>query len=122
MEREIKTRNLGHLRIYIEPSHKVRHGDRSLFRKLFPKTAYLHILKEARKDGIINATAHHVQTSYTGEGKIASFTAEGDNSQLAMVVELIGKRDRLETFFRKHNDLLKGKVVIYKEVECWDIE
>ncbi|ANH80962.1 hypothetical protein A8C56_08180 [Niabella ginsenosidivorans] len=119
---KVKNHVLGNLRIYIEPAHKVRHGERSLFRKIFPRSAYLHILEEARKDGIINATVHNTQTSYTADGKIVTFNAEGNNSQLAMVVELIDKRERLETFFLKHRELLLGKVVIYKEVEFWDIE
>ncbi|ANI88953.1 hypothetical protein A9P82_06380 [Arachidicoccus ginsenosidimutans] len=119
---KIKNHKLGNLRIYVEPSHKIRHGDRTLFRKLFPKSAYLHIIKEAQKDGIINATVHNTHTSFTSDGKIVMQSAEGDSSQLAMVVELIDKREKLETFFLKHKDLLHNKVVIYKEVEFWDVE
>lgn len=122
MDQKVKNHILGNLRIYIEPAHKVRHGERSLLRKIFPRSTYLHIIKEARKDGIIKATVHNTHTSYTNDGKVTVFSAEGDNSQLAMVVELIDKRELLEKFFLKHKELLKGKVVIYKEVEFWDIE
>lgn len=122
MDHKIKNHVLGNLRIYVAPSHKVRHGERSLFRKIFPKSAYLHIIKEAQKDGIISATVHNTHTSYTNDGKMIASNTEGDNSQLAMVVELIDKRALLEQFFLKHRDLLKGKVVIYKEVEFWDTE
>lgn len=116
----IKNHVLGNLRIYLPPAHKIRHGDRTLFRKLFPRSAYVHIIREARKDGILNATAHSTHAGFAAGGKIAVRTAEGDNAQLAMVVELIDSRDRLEEFFLKHKELLRGKVIIYKEVEFWD--
>jgi len=37
-------------------------------------------------------------------------------------VELVDKREKLENFFLKHRELLREKVVIYKEVEFWDAE
>jgi hypothetical protein len=46
MDHKIKNHVLVNLRIYISPSYKVRHGKRSLFRKIFPKSAYFHILKK----------------------------------------------------------------------------
>ena len=122
VQHKVKNHVLGNLRIYIEPAHKVRHGDRSLFRKIFPKSAYLHIVKEAQKGGIINASVHSTHTSFTSDGKVVTQSVEGDNSQVAMCVELVDKRVTLETFFLKHKELLRGKVVIYKEVEFWDIE
>jgi len=36
-------------------------------------------------------------------------------------VELIAHRDELETFCRKHGDLIAGKIVVYKHMEHWDI-
>lgn len=100
----------------------MRHGDRTLFRKIFPKSAYLHIITEARKDGIINASAHSTHTSYSSDGNLQTFNVEGDNSRLAMCVELIDKKEKLQKFFFRHKDLLSGKIVIYKEVEFWDID
>ena len=116
----IKTRTTGHLKIYIEPAHKVRTADRTLFRKIFPKSTYLHIIAEAKLSGIRSALAHRSHSSYSNQGDITSFSSEGDNSRLAMVVELIDDREVLESFFLKHKSLLEGKVVIYKEVEFWD--
>lgn len=77
---------------------------------------------EARKDGIINTSAHSTHTSYSSEGQIQTFNVEGDNSRLAMCVELIDKKEKLKHFFFRHKDLLRGKIVIYKEVEFWDID
>ena len=118
----IKNHVLGNLRIYLESSHKIRYGDRTLFRKLFPQSAYMHIVREARKEDIMNVTAHSTQVCFTPEGKMAVRSIEGDNSQLAMVVELIDKLEKLESFFMKYKDLLRGKVIIYKEVAFWDVD
>ena len=122
MDKKIKTHSLGKLEIYIEPAHKVRHGDRTLFRKLFPKSVYMHIILEAKKEGIINTSAHSTHTSFSSEGKMTTYNMEGDNSKLNMCVELVDKKEKLQEFFLKHKDLLRSKVVIYKEVEFWDIE
>jgi PII-like signaling protein len=113
---------LGKLEIYIEPAHKVRHGERTLFRRIFPKSAYLHIISEAKKDGIIKASAYSTHTSYSNGDDIQSFTPEGDNSKIAMCVSLVDKKEKLQLFFYKHKDLLRNKVVIYKEVEFWDVD
>jgi PII-like signaling protein len=40
----------------------------------------------------------------------------------SMCVELIDKKEKLEQFFLKHKDLLHSKIVIYKEVEFWDMD
>lgn len=122
MVQQIKTHSLGKLQIYIEPAHKVMHGERTFFRKVFPRSAYLHIISEAKKDGILNACVHNAHTSFNNEGNVQNFSAEGDNSRLTMCIELIDKKEKLEIFFTKHKDLLRSKVVIYKEVEFWDSE
>lgn len=122
MVKKVKHHSLGKLEIYIAPAHKVKHGTRSLFRKLFPKSTYMYLIQEARKEGIINAAAHSTHTSFTTDGKVITFSVEGDNSKLAMCVELVDKREKLEAFFLRHQDSLREKVVIYKEVEFWDAE
>ena len=113
---------LGNLRIYLQPSHKIKSAEGSLFRRLFPQSAYMHIIREAQKEGILNATVHNSHGSYLPEGKIAVRNVEGDNDNVTMVVELIDTRENLEAFFLKHQTLLQGKVIIYKEVEFWDLQ
>lgn len=93
-----------------------------MFRKLFPRSAYLHIVDEAKKDGVRNVSVHQTHASYGGSGNVETFSAEGDNSRLAMCVELIDGKERLEAFFVRHRELLQGKVIVYKEVEVWDTE
>jgi hypothetical protein len=67
MTRKVKHHSLGKLEIYIAPAHKVQHGSKSLFRKLFPKSTYMHLIEEARKDGIINAAG---KVFFTAQGFI----------------------------------------------------
>jgi len=122
MKHEIKTKLLGKLKIYIEPAHKVKDGKSSLFRKIFPKSASAHIISEARKDGIINASVYQTHSGFSSSGKIEKFHLENDNSQLAVCIELIDSKEKLQAFFLKHRILLKSKVVIYKEVEIWESE
>lgn len=122
MVSKVKHHSLGKLQIYIAPAQKVRHVTGTLFRKLFPKSVYMHLIEEAKKEGIINASAHSTHTSFTTDGQIIRFSAEGDNSKLAMCVELVDKREKLEAFFLKHRQELRFQVVIYKEVEFWDAD
>jgi PII-like signaling protein len=122
MQQKVKTHTLGKLKIYIKPSERVKHATPTAWQKLFPKTAYIHIVEDARKEGILNASVYATQLGYTNKGKIAAFSAEGDHSKLTMCVELVDHRDKLEAFFLRHKEHLRGKVVIYKEVEYWDVE
>lgn len=122
MENKVKTHSMGKLRIYITPADKIRHGERSIFRRLFPKSAYVHIIQDAKSEGILNASVYNTHFGFSNGGRIQAFNIETDNSNLAMCIELIDKREKLEGFFIKHKNYLKGKVVIFKEVEFWDID
>ncbi|GGC33835.1 hypothetical protein GCM10011386_27450 [Parapedobacter defluvii] len=122
MQSKLKTRALGKIKIYLEPTHKLRHGERSLFRKLFPKSAYLHIISDAKKEGILKASVYQTHSGYSNQGPVQLFSAEGDHSKLTLCVELIDTREKLEAFFLKHTELLRSKVVIYKEVEFWEAQ
>ena len=48
-------------------------------------------------------------------------THELPNTSLNLCVELIARREELELFCRKHGELLKGRVIVYKHMEHWDI-
>lgn len=122
MNHKVKSHAMGKLRIYIAPSDKVKHVNPSTWQKMFPKSAFVHIIKDAKAEGILNASVYNTQYGFSNKGKIQSFSVEGDNSKLTMCVELVDEREKLEAFFIKHKDYLKGKVVIYKEVEFWDID
>ncbi|EFK36141.1 MULTISPECIES: DUF190 domain-containing protein [Chryseobacterium] len=118
--KEIIKKSLGKLKIYIEPSHKVKDSEASFFRKMFPKSAYLHIVSDAKKDGILNASVYQTHSGFSREGKVQRYQLEGNNTNLAICIELIDEREKLENFFLKHHVLLKDKIIIYKEVEFWE--
>jgi PII-like signaling protein len=122
MENKIKKHSLGKLLIYATPSDKIRHGERSIFRRFFPKSAYVHIIQDAKMEGILNASAYNTHFGFSNNESIQSFNVEADNSKLTMCVELVDKKEKLESFCLRHKNYLKGKVVIFKEVEFWDID
>ena len=119
MDKEIETLILGKLRIYISPADKIKHGKRSILQKLFPQSAYIHIVQDAKEAGIMNASVYNTHFGFSNHEKVQSYNMESDNSKLTMCVELIDKKEKLESFFIKHKDYLKGKTVIFKEVETW---
>ncbi len=116
----IVTKEIGQLRIYMTPGEK-RKGA-GLRQKLFGKALYQEIIDAAKQDGILNAVAHHTHYGYSGNGKIESGAmSEQPNMELNLCVELIAPREELELFARKHGTLLKGRVLVYKHMEHWDI-
>jgi PII-like signaling protein len=90
-------------------------------KSLFLKPLYQEIIDAAQQEGILNAVAHHTHYGYSGKGKTQRNNTEIPNPSLNLCVELIGNRDQLETFCRKHGELLKNKIVVYKHMEHWEI-
>lgn len=113
-------RKMGKLHIYVKTADKVEPDN--LIRRIFPKTIARHIIAEAKKDGLMNASAYQTHFGYSNGGQIKQYSAESDNAEVVLCVELIDTRERLENFFKKHKKLLQHKVAIYKEVEFWETE
>lgn len=116
---KVSSREIGQVRIYMTPKEK-RKG--SGVKGLFSKPLYQQIIDAAKTDGILNAVAHHTHYGYSGSGKVQANNQELPNGSLNLCVELIADRDHLELFCRKHGELLRGKVIVYKHMEHWDIE
>jgi PII-like signaling protein len=112
-------REIGQLRVYM--SHRTKRKSRSFMDKLYGKPLYQELIDAAKRDGILNATAHHTHYGYTGNGRVQSNTGELPNPDLTLCVELIAPRDELEDFAKKHADILKDKVLVYKHMEHWDL-
>ncbi|MBV6493810.1 MAG: hypothetical protein LDLANPLL_01833 [Turneriella sp.] len=121
MAKKIKVTKMGKLRIYITPADKLPPKGKGLLKKMFPKSAFIHIVQEAKKDGILNASVYHTSHGYSNKNKIESMNYESGNPKLTLCVELVDARKHLEAFCLKHEDLLRDKVVIYKEVEQWSL-
>jgi H+/Cl- antiporter ClcA/PII-like signaling protein len=116
---KVTSREIGQVRIYMTPREKRKAAG---MKALFGKPLYQEIIDAAKADGILNAVAHHTHYGYSGNGKIQSNDQELPNNALNLCVELIANRDDLELFCRKHGDLLKGRVIVYKHMEHWDID
>ncbi|MDF0491372.1 DUF190 domain-containing protein [Sphingomonas sp. H39-1-10] len=109
---EVTPAEIGMIRIYMKPSDKVaRAGARSLWSA---KPLYRVLVATAKDDGIMNAVAHHTHYGYSNHGPVRQNGAEIADPHLTMCVELIGERDKLELFCRRHGDLLSDKVIVYK--------
>lgn len=118
MHVELKTHKMGKIKIYLTQGDKVE--SKRLIRKVFPKSVARHIVLEAKKDGLMNATIYQTHFGYSNHDKVRQHSLETDNSDLTICIEIIDHREKLEMFFKKHSRMLRGKVIIYKEVEYWD--
>ncbi|WP_246171579.1 DUF190 domain-containing protein [Sphingobium limneticum] len=102
------------IRIYMKPSDKATDGSRSFWTR---KPLYRQLVMQAKRDGIMNAVAHHTHYGFSNHGPVMEDGAELSNPHLTMCVELIGQRHELERFCEVHGDLLGGKVIVYKHLE-----
>jgi H+/Cl- antiporter ClcA/PII-like signaling protein len=111
-------KEIGMVRIYMKPREKAPRAGRSIFGS---PPLYRALILAAKSAGIMNGVAHHTYFGYSNHGKLQNINLEGPDPDLTMCVELIGHRDQLEAFSRKHGEWLRGKVVIYKQIEQWEI-
>lgn len=118
-DHHIVTREIGKIRIYLTPRDCVPAS--GFWDRLNAKPAYREIIKAAKKDGLNNAAAFMTHFGFTNGGQVHAEGAETPNPNLTMCVELIDHKEKLETFCRQHGTLLKGKTIVYKHVEHWDI-
>lgn len=119
---QVDSSEVGQVRIYLEQGEKCV-GNRKGLKKWLTGAPLLYreIIKAAKKDGLLNATAHHTHYGFSGAGHLQSDNFEVPNKSLNLYVELVGPREQLELFCRTHGSLLKGKVVLYKHIEHWEI-
>lgn len=116
---EIAVTNMGKVRIYLTPTEKLRAS--GFWSRLNASPVYRELIRAAKQEGLMNAMAFHTHHGYSNGGRVESRDAEMGNPRLTMCVELIDRKEKLELFCRKYGSLLKGKVIIYKQVEHWDV-
>ncbi|HVW95210.1 MAG TPA: DUF190 domain-containing protein [Mucilaginibacter sp.] len=116
---EIIEKPLGKLQIFIKPKDKVKGS--SLIGRLTSKQLYREIVRYAKEDQLLNASVYQTHSGYSLDDDISVRHAELDNSGLALCIELIDAKSRLENFCKKHAVLLKGKMIVFKAVEFWEI-
>lgn len=114
---ELTTEPIGLLRIYMKPSDRVpSKARRSLFGG---KPLHRELIRLAKADGLTNAIAHHTTFGFSNQGPIADDGYELANPHLTLCVELVGTKEALEAFCRRHGTLLEDRVIVYKSVEQW---
>ncbi len=109
-------REVGMLRIYLKPSDKI--GPRRFWGA---KPLYRELIRTAKADGIINAVAQNTHYGFSNHEPIRENGSEIADPHLTICVELVGDRDQLDLFCRRHGDLLGDKVIVYKRLEHWTI-
>lgn len=117
MATQIKEQKIGKVRIFLKSGETVKSG--RLLHKLFPKNKYSKILDEARKAGIMNAHIYQTHAAYEGGSKVSHYSLEADNRGLTVCLELVDFKEKLESFFVTHKEMLQGKTAIFTEVEFW---
>ena len=110
----------GKLQIYIRPKERVQ--AENLLHCLRSRQLYRELVKYAKEDHLINASVYQTHHGYSLHGKISSHHAELANEELSMCVELIDEKTKLEAFCMKHAELLRGKMIVFKPVEFWQIK
>jgi len=116
---KVKSSEIGMIRIYLRPSDRRKVS--GFKARLSVKALYKELIETAKHDGVINAVAHHTHYGFSNRGPLQDFNAEIQNAHLTVCVEMVGSTEQLETFCRRHGDLLKDKVVIYKPFERWEL-
>jgi PII-like signaling protein len=118
----VTSKEVGMLRIYMRPREMHRRADHGRIRSAFTgKPLYKELVLRAKQAGLTNATAHHTHFGFSNHGPVQERTPEIGNPELTLCVELIGSRDKLETFCAEQGALLKGKVIVYKHLEQWQV-
>jgi PII-like signaling protein len=116
--RDIVSHQVGHLLIYLTRGEK---KPQTGWKRFFSRSLFQHIIDEAKRDGILNATAHSVHYGYTGRGKVQRDCPEGGSERLAILVELVSDREKLERFVQAQKALLKDKIIIFRPIEQWNL-
>ncbi|XAE55024.1 DUF190 domain-containing protein [Termitidicoccus mucosus] len=115
----IVTREIGKIRIYLTPRDRL--PAKGFWDKLNARPIYREIIKAAKAAGLNNAAAFMTHYGFTNGGNVQAEGVETSNPNLTLCVELIDHKNKLEEFCRRHGALLKGKTIVYKHVQHWDV-
>jgi len=113
-------RALGELRIYLTQADK--HAAPGLRGRLFPAPLAHALVDKAHAFGILQATTHTSGYGYALGGAVRARHLEVEAGQLALCVELLDERARLLAFCQQQQELLRGKVVVFRPVEQWNVD
>jgi len=113
----LTTASFGQLRIFF------RSGDRPKARtwreRLNNPPFYLRVLGEARRFGLTHGTVKYCVSGFMEKGHVEHDHFEHGNSRLPLYVELLGTRAMLEEFCHATAEMLRGRLIVYKDIERW---
>lgn len=112
--------SLGKLQIYVKPKDKIE--AMNFVHSLRSRSLYRELVKYAKEDSLMNASVFQTHHGYSMHGKISTAHVEIPNQDLYLCIELIDEKVKLEAYCKKHRDLLKGKMVVFRPVEFWEIK
>ncbi|QTE44254.1 MULTISPECIES: DUF190 domain-containing protein [Mucilaginibacter] len=119
-DQPIIERSLGKIQIYVKPKEKIQAT--GLLHSLRSRQLYRELVKYAKDDRLMNASVYQTHHGYSMHGKIETSNVELGNQDLSLCVELIDEKEKLEAFCIKHAELLRGKMIVFKAVEFWEIK
>ncbi|MCC7420055.1 MAG: DUF190 domain-containing protein [Planctomycetaceae bacterium] len=117
-QHHVGSREIGQLRIYLPQGET---GDGMGFLGMFAKPLHRDLVDLAKAAGVMNATSHATHYGDSNHGRVQEDGVAVPNPHLGVCVELIDHREKLELFSRTHADLLRGRVMIYKRLERWEL-
>lgn len=117
---QITERHLGKIQIFLKPGDQIRGS--SFLAHFKPKQLYRELINLAKQDGLMNASVYQTHSSFSIYEPIQNSHPELANATLAICIELIDEKPKLEAFCIKHAAYLQGKLVIFKAVEHWIIQ
>ncbi len=115
----LAARELGELRIYLTQADK--HPRPGLRGRWFPLPLARVLVDRAHAFGILQATTHTSGYGYVLGGAVRARHLEIESGQLALCVELLDERARLQAFCQRHQALLRGKTLVFRPVEEWTL-
>ena len=112
--------SFGMLRIFMRAGERPK--PRGLHDRIFGTPIYQRILREAKEFGLPHGAAKQCVYGFMDEERIHGPGVEHENGMLPLYVELIGTREALEGFCLHAAELLRGRTILFKEVESWSLK
>lgn len=118
-DHHIKHQESGMIRIYMKPDER---RDVPGWAGLFGgRPLYRELVAAALSEGAVSAVAHHTHFGFCSHGTAETGDVAAAKPDLTMCVEIIGDRQVLEAFCIRHAECLAGRVVVYRQLERWEV-
>lgn len=117
-QKEIDSNLVHILTIYMRPFDRMGTG---WLTKMFSRPKYLELMLRAKEYGIKRMIARHSLASFSKEKHIQTFGTDIPNPNKLLCIEMMGDHDFLKAFCKQKAELLQEAIVIFREVEEWEI-